>query len=887
MTGSRAPCFARVAVSAAGLLAPALLAAAGLDNVLISRNAESATIQVRFACPNRYVQHMPQVASREVVVSLLRLDACGRDPGAARARDSRRPAGRALAALSEVEYRSSGGDAQLILRFDRAVMAGVRQQGDLRALELVVKADGEPTRENDPRQAAAPVHRPVREAMPAQRRERAEAAARRRLEAAPAGAGPSRGEFAINLESAREPLTAPSLATLGVAAGMRVYLAKANIDGAEWNRLRLGFFASEKEAAAEMARHRERYPRAWVVRVGPVERQRAQAASPRPDAAEPKTATPAAARAALPPATSPTVPVVPSPAAPAEPSSPVPVVASPAVPVAAAADAAVPVAGVRRLSDAELAELMEQARMAVIAGDYTLAVQLYTKVLGEPDNPFARPAQEFLALTRERNGQTAHAVAEYRRYLERYPDGEDSERVRQRLTALLTAPESPRAPLGRSVARAAPSPWALYGGFSQYYRRDAGEFGGQSVTLQSALLSDGDFVARRSGRRIELEARATGSHFLDLMSEDEGAGDQSRVYQLYVDVADRDWGLGARLGRQSLRSYGVLGRFDGAHLTYDWREDRRVNVLSGLPVFDPQEGPDSERIFYALGLDFNGLFRGLDASVFFNTQQLGDLDDREAVGGEVRYFDDARSLITSLDYDLGYGELNSLAAMGNWRFANLLTLNASLNLRRSPFLTTENAIIGQPVGTLDELLLLFDEDQIRQLALDRSGEMRTATLGIARPLFERFQVNADVTVSDFDGTTASGGVPAFEGLGTEYYYSLYLTGMSLFREGDTSILGLRYLDGSTASTLAVSLDQRFPVGSRLRLNPRLRLYRREMLSDGTEQWSAAPSMRVFYVLGRNYRLELDLGGEWSTRDSAALNSDYSIYYVYLGYRADF
>ena len=525
--------------------------------------------------------------------------------------------------------------------------------------------------------------------------------------------------------------------------------------------------------------------------------------------------------------------------------------------------------------------------MAVIAGDYTLAVQLYTKVLGEPDNPFARPAQEFLALTRERNGQTAHAVAEYRRYLERYPDGEDSERVRQRLTALLTAPESPRAPLGRSVARAAPSPWALYGGFSQYYRRDAGEFGGQSVTLQSALLSDGDFVARRSGRRIELEARATGSHFLDLMSEDEGAGDQSRVYQLYVDVADRDWGLGARLGRQSLRSYGVLGRFDGAHLTYDWREDRRVNVLSGLPVFDPQEGPDSERIFYALGLDFNGLFRGLDASVFFNTQQLGDLDDREAVGGEVRYFDDARSLITSLDYDLGYGELNSLAAMGNWRFANLLTLNASLNLRRSPFLTTENAIIGQPVGTLDELLLLFDEDQIRQLALDRSGEMRTATLGIARPLFERFQVNADVTVSDFDGTTASGGVPAFEGLGTEYYYSLYLTGMSLFREGDTSILGLRYLDGSTASTLAVSLDQRFPVGSRLRLNPRLRLYRREMLSDGTEQWSAAPSMRVFYVLGRNYRLELDLGGEWSTRDSAALNSDYSIYYVYLGYRADF
>ena len=71
----------------------------------------------------------------------------------------------------------------------------------------------------------------------------------------------------------------------------------------------------------------------------------------------------------------------------------------------------------------------------------------------------------------------------------------------------------------------------------------------------------------------------------------------------------------------------------------------RINLLSGFPVLDPQEGPDTDRVFYALGLDFNGLVGGLDASVFFNTQELGDLEDRQAVGGEVRYFDDVRSLI--------------------------------------------------------------------------------------------------------------------------------------------------------------------------------------------------------------------------------------------------
>ncbi len=894
MTGRRGSWLPRLAVTAAGLLGPALLAAAGLDNVLISRNAESATIQVRFACPNRYVQHLPQVASREVIVSLLRLDACGPDAGGARTRDNRRPPGRALAALDEVEYLSSGGDAQLILRFERPVIAGVRQQGDLRALELVLKVGDETSAAEVLRPAPAPAPLAVSDEPSENRLERAEAAARERLAAPPADATPAAGEFAVNLESAREPLTLPSLATLGVNAGMHVYLTKATVNGAEWSRLRLGFFATEKEAAAELARQRERYPQAWVVRVGPVERQQARAAAPRRPDPQPVSAAPAAARVVPAAATAPqarlsdATPAA-APAAPAPAAAPVTAPAPTRVPASPPAPGSAPVAlaGTRSKSDAELAALMEQARTAVIAGDYPLAVQLYTKVLSEPENPFAQPAQEFLALTRERNGQTAHAVAEYRRYLELYPDGEDANRVRQRLTALLTAPDSPRAPLGQSAARAAPSPWDLYGGFSQYYRRDAGDFGGRSVTMQSALLSDGDFVARRSGQRIELEARATGSYFLDLMSEDEGPGDQSRVYQLYLDVADRDLGLGARLGRQSLRSYGVLGRYDGAHLTYDWRDDRRINVLSGFPVLDPQEGPDTDRVFYALGLDFNGLVGGIDASVFFNTQELGELEDRQAVGGQVRYFDEARSLIASLDYDVGYGELNSVAALGNWRFANLITLNASLDLRRSPFLTTENAIIGQPVGTLEELLLLFDEEQIRQLALDRSGEMRTATLGIARPLFERFQINADVTVSDFAGTTASGGVPAFDGLGTEYYYSLYLTGMSLFREGDTSILGLRYLDGSTASTLALSLDQRFPVGSRLRLNPRLRLYRREMLTDGSEQWTAAPSMRLFYVLGRNYRLEFDLGGEWSTRDTAVLDSDYFIYYVYLGYRADF
>ena len=56
---------------------------------------------------------------------------------------------------------------------------------------------------------------------------------------------------------------------------------------------------------------------------------------------------------------------------------------------------------------------------------------------------FSKEAQEYLGLARERNGQLAHAKAEYRIYLAKYPEGEDAQRVRQRLDALVTAYQAP------------------------------------------------------------------------------------------------------------------------------------------------------------------------------------------------------------------------------------------------------------------------------------------------------------------------------------------------------------------------------------------------------------------------------------------------------------
>lgn len=542
----------------------------------------------------------------------------------------------------------------------------------------------------------------------------------------------------------------------------------------------------------------------------------------------------------------------------------------------------------RSLTDEQLATLIAEARAGVLAKDYPRVVQLCTKLLAEPEHANSQEAQELLGLARERNGQFAHAVAEYRRYLERYPQGEGAERVRQRLAALTTAGEAPKAGIGTVAASDSPARWDAYGGFAQYYRRDAYDFDGQgSTTTQSSVLSDADFVVRRRGERVDFSTRATVGHLWDLLGEDDGTGDQGRIYNLYADFNDQQWDAAARLGRQTLRSSGVLGRFDGAHLSWQMRPATRLNLVTGYPVYLPSDSPDSTRVFYGVSADFTGVFDGTDASLFYNTQEVDGIEDREALGGELRYFDERRSLVAMIDYDIGYSELNALMALGNWTFENRININAMVDYRHSPFLTTENALIGQSVSAVDDLLRTLTEDEIRQLAADRSAEMQTYGLGIAAPVSERFQVSADVTVTQLEGTPASGGVPEYPDLGTEYYYYVSLIGSNLFVEGDVSILGLRYTDGDTAETATLYVDTRYPMGERLRINPRLALSLRQVAAGDADQWLARPALRLFYRMAKRWQFEMDIGGEWGSSDTSAGSTDTTGWYVYAGYRADF
>jgi tetratricopeptide (TPR) repeat protein len=642
--------------------------------------------------------------------------------------------------------------------------------------------------------------------------------------------------YVINLQSSNRPPATADLPQVVATDDQKLFVSTAVIDGTTWYRVRLGYFASATSAASALNRLRSDFPTAWIDRVGAEE------------TADEILVPAGGASAAAPPA------------------APVPVVDS-----------------------GEMAALMAEAKRAMTAGELSKAVQIYTKVLRQPESEYHPQAQEYLALARERNGQIAHAKAEYQRFIADYPEDPGLPRVQQRLAALVAQPTAAPTSLPGPAAtssRDARSPWTVRTFFNQFYRRDVNQVNdNDEIVSQSAVYSDINLDARRRGERFDFSARLNGGYRYDLLGEVEGSGDSFRVSYAYADLADAHLGLRGRLGRQSRNSGGVLGRFDGANFSYEIGDRANVELVAGRPVNSMSDGIDDARAFYGLSSTVGLFSEHLDVGVFVINQTVEDMVDRRAVGAEVRYFSEVASVWAMADYDTEFGELGSLFVQGSWRLPTETTLTGVIDRRRSPFLSASNALIGQQVADFGELQSLFTEDEIRQLALDRAAQSTTMTLGLSQPLSARVQLNVNASESRLEATPASGGVPA-NPASTYRYLSTDFVASSLLKEGDVSILGLRYAESQTNETLSLLLDARFPLGT-LRINPRFRVDHREVKSDGSTQWTYTPGIRLQYRKDRRFRIELEGGMQFSTRELPTIDQERESWFVNAGYQLFF
>ena len=108
-----------------------------------------------------------------------------------------------------------------------------------------------------------------------------------------------------------------------------------------------------------------------------------------------------------------------------------------------------------------------------------------------------------------------------------------------------------------------------------------------------------------------------------------------------------------------------------------------------------------------------------------------------------------------------------------------------------------------------------------------------------------------------------------------------------FKAGDIHIIGTRYSKTSTSTTNTISLNSRYPVTSKFRINPRFRVDFRKNKSDDSEQTTYRPFLRLSYKLKRGFRAEADAGGEWSNRNLTDTTDKDRSWFVNAGYRMDF
>jgi hypothetical protein len=756
------------------------------------------------------------------------------------------------------------GTAEILMRFNRTVFYEVQRDPNPRFLRVIVLGapagevtlppteeipqEGVPGTDDTgvPRSEEAPAPGLEQPAPPPPPEEGA---------ALPATVPAATGEYVVNLASSVEPFTTAEMQGIDVPPDRRLYTTTFEQDGRTWHRLRLGFFADAQSAREALTALRSAYPEAWVAQASEAERRVGGGAALAAEAAR----------------------IEPAPAAEAG-----AVVSAPA-PTGGAASA------------------VEQARQALIDKDYDTAIGLLSKELEDPNTRFRLEAQELLGVARERKGQLALAKAEYERYLELNPKGDDSDRVRQRLDGLITSEEALREKLRLSKQEqvsAAPGARAaaeteVYGGFSQFYRRENQYLEGQGTDpVQSGLQNDLDLNARRRGENLDLQGRFSGGYLYDFL--DNGPEPETRVSTLFLDAQDKERNLQARLGRQSSTTGGVLGRFDGGLLGVRLSDWARLNLVGGCPVESSvNRAIHCEKAFYGANVDLGTFWDAVDFNVFAIEQDFDDILDRRSVGAEMRYFKPDYSVFTLVDYDISYDELNTFLLLANYVFQNQATVNLIVDHRTTPLLTTANSLQGQLVDSLDALREFYTEDQIRDLAEDRTAISDAVTLGGSYPLNERFLVNGDVTLTSISGTDASIGlngapdVASTSRTGVEKIYSMQLIGSSLFKPGDTTIAGVRFSDLEESDTASFLLNTRYPVTDRLRVNPLLQ-FDHTSSDDGSEDWMVEPQLLVNYRIMDRMQIEFETGAQWALLGDPVSDSvEFLDYFASIGYRYDF
>jgi hypothetical protein len=668
---------------------------------------------------------------------------------------------------------------------------------------------------------------------------------------------PAADFYVVVLATAANTAQRPATPLPESLRGKSVYWRRVKSGDAVSYQLCLGFFDIRSDAERARQQLAGKFREARVISVRPVERENVVKAQ---QGARPAPATPAAAQA-LP------APVI-RPAPPA-----------PGAPAPGSAEG-----------------LMAEGRGAITREDNAAAVRAFARLLALPQNEFTRDAQEFLGLAYERRGDTARARLEYESYLKRYPEGEDSGRVRQRLANLRSTPQSE--PL-RTAAVQTVGGWRSFsfGSVSQFYYRGNSTIDTQqpsqvtantldrttlSLTDQSALITNVDastrFVDDTHDNRIVFRDMNT-QNFIS------GQHDVNRLNAAYYEYKYKPGDASARLGRQPGNTGGVLSRFDGAWLGYGLMPALRLNLVGGEPV-DYGVTIDSKRRFVGTNVEVGPLNQHWSGNVYFIRQTIDSIIDREATGMELRYFAQQGSFASMVDYDTVFRRINIGTMQGNWLAPWKTAFNVLVDYRMTPSLQTGTATLGEASTSVQMLLNTYSEDELRRRALALTAKSALASVGLTHPISAVWQVGADVHASRISHTDGTNNVPGMPGSGYVYTYTGQIIGIGLFAKRDVSVASVSRITGLGYGGYAARLASRTPFSERWTLDGSV-LWYQQSNDNGSTLQRVSPTLRLGYRWGTSMSLEFEAGAESTSTSSATIDEKTRRRFFSIGYRWDF
>lgn len=548
---------------------------------------------------------------------------------------------------------------------------------------------------------------------------------------------------------------------------------------------------------------------------------------------------------------------------------------------------------------------IDKSRAAVRKGRHSEAIEKLREALATPENKYSREAQELLGTAYLKSGDPASAKVQFEDYLARYPNDEESQRVRQRLRGVLTALGEPPPKLkeagagGNAAAARRNDGWSVSGSVSQFYLRNDSFRSLRDPSLppqanpdpdehrvhQNTLLSGLDVSAAWSSSVARHKFRFSGTEEHDFSGED---GEIVGIASLYLDSTFYDYNVDLRVGRQTQSANGVLGRFDGAEIVWRASDLVRFGLVGGSPVWSRRDEPFADgKYFYGANIGFTPL-KGLDISFYGLEQRVDDLIDRRAIGSDLRYLSPSLSVFATLDYDIHFDEVNLALLNASWTLPDKTVVYGAVDHRKSPFLTSWAALQGQPFLTLYDMLKQHSENEIYRFAVDRAADYNSASVGISHPFNDHWQATLDVTWSNVSETRSSGGVLGQEGTGDDFYYSAQLIGTNLTKEGDMLIAALRLADRKLTDLYVFDAQVRYPLTDQLRVSPRLRLgYLTGNDALDLTEYTVQPSILIDYALTRDWHFETEIGTNWTHRLDGPATEDNTELFFTAGYRYDF